>query len=105
MSAGNTAANRELARQVGMEAAIENLPGVGSITQSFAVILLLAFIVVVLVTWVFFLILTVQKTSSLTLLRAVGASTWFLLANQQIIPQYLSFTGMTMVSSPTFRLN
>ena len=60
--------------------AIENLPGVDSITQSFAVILLLAFIVVVLVTWVFFLILTVQKTSSLTLIRAVGASTGFLLA-------------------------
>lgn len=64
-----------------VETAIENLPGVDSITQSFAVILLLAFIVVVLVTWVFFLILTVQKTSSLTLMRAVGASTRFLLAN------------------------
>ena len=34
---------------------------------------------VVLVTWVFFLILTVQKTQSLTLLRAVGASNGYLL--------------------------
>ena len=59
---------------VATQTAVDNLPGVESISQSFAVILLLAFIVVVLVTWVFFLILTVQKTQSLTLLRAVGAS-------------------------------
>ncbi|MGZ5129427.1 MAG: peptide ABC transporter permease, partial [Actinomycetota bacterium] len=52
---------------VDRQTAVDNLPGVESISQSFAVILLLAFIVVVLVTWVFFLILTVQKTQSLTL--------------------------------------
>ena len=36
---------------------------------------------VILLTGFFFLIITVQKTSSLTLLRAVGASSWFLLGN------------------------
>jgi len=78
--------------------AIENLPGVGSITQSFAVILLLAFIVVVLVTWVFFLILTVQKTSSLTLLRAVGASTWFLLANIALQVAIVAVAGIALAA-------
>jgi len=44
-------------------------------------ILALAFFVVILVTGFFFLILTVQKTQALTLLRAVGASTGYLLKN------------------------
>jgi putative ABC transport system permease protein len=78
--------------------AIANLPGVASITQSFAVILLLAFIVVVLVTWVFFLILTVQKTTSLTLLRAVGASTWFLLSNIAVQVSIVTLTGIALAA-------
>jgi putative ABC transport system permease protein len=78
--------------------AVANLPGVGSITQSFVVILLLAFIVVVLVTWVFFLILTVQKTSSLTLLRAVGASTWFLLANIAVQVSIVALAGSAVAA-------
>ncbi len=41
----------------------------------------LAFFVVVLVTGFFFLIITVQKAQALTLLRAVGASTGYLLQN------------------------
>jgi putative ABC transport system permease protein len=61
------------------DTAVASLPGVSSITQSFGLILLLAFIVVVLVTGFFFLILTVQKIQSLTLLRAIGASTGYLL--------------------------
>ena len=44
-------------------------------------ILALAFFVVVLVTGFFFLIITVQKAQALTLLRAVGASTGYLLQN------------------------
>jgi putative ABC transport system permease protein len=55
--------------------AADGVPGVDAIGQSFAVILLLAFAVVGLVTGIFFLILTVQKAEPLTLLRAVGAST------------------------------
>jgi putative ABC transport system permease protein len=66
-----TTATTALTRQ---EAA-DGVPGVDAIGQSFAVILLLAFAVVGLVTGIFFLILTVQKAEPLTLLRAVGAST------------------------------
>jgi putative ABC transport system permease protein len=61
--------------------AVASLPGVASIQQSFAIILGLAFVVVILLTGFFFLIITVQKTASLTLLRAVGAGNWFLLRN------------------------
>lgn len=55
-------------------AAVDALPGVGQITQSFSVLYLLLYIVVTIVTGVFFLILTVQKKDALVLLRAVGAS-------------------------------
>jgi putative ABC transport system permease protein len=61
--------------------AVESLPGVSSIRSSFSVVLGLAFIVVVLITGFFFLILTVQKTQALTLLRAVGASGGYLVRN------------------------
>ncbi|MGZ4132470.1 MAG: ABC transporter permease [Actinomycetota bacterium] len=76
-----------ITRQVdGVEAldratAVASLPGVSSIEQSFNIILGLAFVVVILLTGFFFLIITVQKTASLTLLRAVGASGGFLLRN------------------------
>jgi putative ABC transport system permease protein len=61
--------------------AVESLPGVSSIRSSFSVVLGLAFIVVVLITGFFFLILTVQKMQALTLLRAVGASGGYLARN------------------------
>lgn len=48
-------------------------PGVKSVSQSFGVILLLTYVVATIVIGFFFLILTVQKTATLTLLRAVGA--------------------------------
>ncbi len=54
--------------------AVDELPGVSQITQSFNILYLLLYIVVTIVTGVFFLILTVQKKDSLVLLRAVGAS-------------------------------
>ncbi len=62
-----------------LSTAVASLPGVSSIEQSFNIILGLAFVVVILLTGFFFLIITVQKTPSLTLLRAVGASGAFLL--------------------------
>lgn len=62
-----------------LDTAVASIPGVASITQSFGIVLALAFFVIVLVTGFFFLILTVQKIQALTLLRAVGASTGFLL--------------------------
>jgi putative ABC transport system permease protein len=64
-----------------LDTAVSSLPGVSSIQQSFGLILALAFFVVILVTGFFFLILTVQKTQALTLLRAIGASTGYLLKN------------------------
>src|SRR5690606_18347889 len=48
-------------------------PGVVSVRQSFQVIFLLYGLVVPLVTGLFFLIVTFQKSASLTLLRAIGA--------------------------------
>lgn len=48
-------------------------PGVSSVRSSFAIILLLFYLVVPLVTGLFFLIVTFQKASALTLLRAIGA--------------------------------
>ncbi len=54
-------------------AAVDALPGVSQITRSFAILYLLLYIVVAIVTGVFFLILTVQKEDALVLLRAVGA--------------------------------
>lgn len=49
-------------------------PGVAQVRQSFSLIFLLYGLVVPLVTGLFFLILTLQKAQSLTLLRAMGAS-------------------------------
>ncbi|CAN5761699.1 hypothetical protein BH24ACT15_BH24ACT15_11910 [soil metagenome] len=54
--------------------AVTELPGAGQITQSFGILYLLLFVVVTIVTGVFFLILTVQKSDALVLLRAVDAS-------------------------------
>jgi putative ABC transport system permease protein len=48
-------------------------PGVAQVRQSFRVIFLLFALVVPLVTGLFFLIITLQKSRSLTLLRAIGA--------------------------------
>ncbi len=78
--------------------AVSSQPGVSSITQSFAIILLLAFIVVVLVTGFFFLILTVQKTQALTLLRAVGASTPYLIASLTLQVALVTVAGIALAS-------
>jgi putative ABC transport system permease protein len=53
--------------------AVTSLPGIGTISQSFGILYLLLYLVVGIVTAVFFLILTVQKRDALLLLRAVGA--------------------------------
>jgi len=63
------------------EGAVSSLPGVSAVRSSFQVLLFLAGFVVLLVTGIFFSILTVQKTQALTLLRAVGASAGYLLRN------------------------
>ena len=53
--------------------AAQEAPGVQSVSQSLAVVLLLTYVVATIVIGFFFLILTVQKIPTLTLLRAVGA--------------------------------
>ncbi len=53
--------------------AADEAPGVAQVRQSFQVIFLLYGMVVPLVTGLFFLIITLQKSGSLTLLRAMGA--------------------------------
>jgi putative ABC transport system permease protein len=77
------------------DTAVASLPGVSSIQQSFAIILGLAFVVVILLTGFFFLIITVQKMSSLTLLRAVGASSGFLVRN--LIVQVVLVIGAALL--------
>lgn len=54
------------------EQAADETPGVGQVRQSFQVILLLFGLVVPLVSGLFFLIVTFQKSAALTLLRAIG---------------------------------
>jgi putative ABC transport system permease protein len=60
--------------------AAQRFPGVAEVTESFAIVLGLLGIVVALVAGLFFLILTVQKAPTLTLLSAVGMRTRTLVA-------------------------
>ena len=53
--------------------AVDGSPGVSAVRQSFTIVLALFYLVVPLVTGLFFLIVTFQKASALTLLRAIGA--------------------------------
>jgi putative ABC transport system permease protein len=56
-------------------AAIESIPGVASVGQTFGLLVAITFVIGVVVVGFFFLILTVQKLRTFTLLRATGAST------------------------------
>jgi putative ABC transport system permease protein len=60
------------------ESAASGTPGVESISQSFSLIVGITFGIVVLVVGFFFLILTVQKMRSFTILRAIGTETSYL---------------------------
>ena len=55
------------------EQAADRSPGVAQVRQSFQIIFLLYGLVVPLVTGLFFLIITIQKAGSLTLLERSGA--------------------------------
>jgi putative ABC transport system permease protein len=81
------------------QTAADSLPAVSSISSSFQVVLGLAFVVVVLVTGFFFLILTVQKTQALTLLRAVGASSWFLIRNLALQVTVVTLSGVAFAAA------
>jgi putative ABC transport system permease protein len=56
-------------------AAIDAIPGVESVSQTFGLLVGITFVIGVVVVGFFFLILTVQKLRTFTLLRASGAST------------------------------
>jgi len=58
--------------------AVNDNPGVQGVSQSFQIIFALAFLVVTLVVGFFFLILTTQKAKPLTLLRAIGSPSGYL---------------------------
>ena len=75
--------------------AVANAPGVSSVQGSFAILLALAIVVVALVTGFFFLILTVQKTAPLTLLRAVGAPAGYLIRG--LLQQVVLVLGVALV--------
>jgi len=55
--------------------AIASIPGVESVSQTFGLLVGITFVIGVVVVGFFFLILTVQKLKTFTLLRASGAST------------------------------
>jgi putative ABC transport system permease protein len=92
--------------------AVDSLPGVAAVSQSFGIILFLAFLVVAVVTGFFFVILTVQKAAALTLLRAVGASAGELVAALLVQVVLVVIGGLvlgvgllalaSLLSSPTF---
>ncbi|MDQ1246626.1 MAG: hypothetical protein QG597_994 [Actinomycetota bacterium] len=54
--------------------AVDLIPGIESITQSFGILAGLTFVIGIVVIGFFFLILTVQKMRAFTLLRAIGTS-------------------------------
>jgi putative ABC transport system permease protein len=97
------------------ESAAAGTPGVKSISQSFALIVGITFGIVVLVVGFFFLILTVQKMRSFTILRAIGTETsylaWSLIAQIVILVALSSLiaTGAlwaaTLGSNPAFPLS
>jgi len=77
------------------EQAADETPGVAQVRQSFQVIFLLYGLVVPLVTGLFFLIVVFQKSASLTLLRAIGASAGALV--RSLIAQVVLVVGAGLV--------
>jgi|JI10StandDraft_1071094.scaffolds.fasta_scaffold435039_2 putative ABC transport system permease protein len=77
------------------EEAADTAPGVAQVRQSFQIIFALYGLVVPLVTGLFFLIVTLQKARSLTLLRAIGARTAVLAG--ALVTQVLSVTALGVV--------
>ena len=75
--------------------AVSEAPGVSSVNTSFQLILALAFLVVAVVIGFFFLILTVQKLSTLTVLRAIGAPTSYLV--RALLTQIAAVVGVGVV--------
>ncbi|HZI44966.1 MAG TPA: ABC transporter permease [Ilumatobacter sp.] len=77
------------------EQAADRSPGVAQVRQSFQIIFLLYGLVVPLVTGLFFLIVTIQKAGSLTLLRAIGAPAGRLVS--ALLVQVLIIVGLGLL--------
>jgi putative ABC transport system permease protein len=77
------------------EVAADTAPGVAQVKQSFQIIFALYGLVVPLVTGLFFLIVTLQKARSLTLLRAIGARTGVLA--RALVVQVVAVTALGIV--------
>lgn len=77
-------------------AAVDSLPGVAAVSQSFNLILGLAFLVVTLVVGFFFVILTVQKLPALALLKALGYSTGALVRSVLVQVLLVSVAGVVI---------
>ena len=74
------------------QSAAEDTPGISQIRASFLLIFLLYGFVIPLVTGLFFLIITLQKAGSLTLLRAIGAPSGRLV--RSLMVQVVIVTGV-----------
>ena len=74
------------------QSAAEDTPGISQIRTSFLLIFLLYGFVIPLVTGLFFLIITLQKAGSLTLLRAIGAPSGRLV--RSLLVQVVIVTGV-----------
>lgn len=80
------------------DTAVASIPGASSVSQSFNLIVGITFVIVVVVTGFFFMILTVQKLRVFTALRAVGATTGYLASSlvvQVIVMVLLSVATAT----------
>jgi putative ABC transport system permease protein len=84
------------------DAAVAESPGVSATTTSFNLILALALLVVALVIGFFFVILTVQKTPSLVLLRAIGAPSWYLVRSVLVQIALVVVAGVVVGLALTF---
>lgn len=95
--------------------AVASMPGVSSITTSFDLIIGITFVIVVVVTGFFFLILTVQKLRVFAALRAIGATSRYLgtsVITQVVILVLVGVTAATAmlgfaaaISSPAFPIS
>jgi len=79
-------------------AAVASIPGASSVAQSFNLIVGITFVIVVVVTGFFFLILTVQKERVFTALRAVGATTGYLASSLVLQVVVMVLLGVTVAT-------
>lgn len=85
--AASLSANLDGLEAVTRSEAVNDAPGIGAVRVAFGMVLFLGYLVVGLVIGFFFLTLTLQKASSVALLRATGAPTRYLVGSlaQQVL--------------------